>query len=146
MLSQNWCKIEGHVFSKHWQRLQKSCFPPIISQLSFYLLSSVFWFSVCTQCKNSWNSCQDLAYSYIFPFTLETLDKILFILASHKPLEFLDSILGKSLIKSVKRMKSCKTNTSILFTSILLSFALPATSFFEVLNIGQHKVVNFRTW
>ena len=56
------------------------------------------------QCKNSWNSCQDLAYSYIFPFTLETLDKILFILASHKPLEFLDSTLGKSLIKSVKRM------------------------------------------
>ena len=57
-----------------------------------------------TQCKTSWNSCQDLAYSYIFPFNLETLDKILFIFASHKPLEFLDSILGKSLIKSVKRM------------------------------------------
>ena len=57
-----------------------------------------------TQCKNSWNSCQDLAYSYIFPFTLETLDKILFILASHKPLGFLNSILGKSLIESVKRM------------------------------------------
>ena len=32
------------------------------------------------------------------------LDKILFILASDKPLEFLESILGKSLIKSVKRM------------------------------------------
>ena len=57
-----------------------------------------------TQCKNSWNSCQDLAYSYIFPFTLETLDKILFILASHKPLEILDRTLGKSLIKSVKRI------------------------------------------
>ena len=76
-----------------------------------------------TQCKISWNSCQDLAYSYIFPFTLETLDKILFILASHKPLEFLDKNLGKSLIKSVKRMNE----TSILFPSILLLFALPAT-------------------
>ena len=99
-----------------------------------------------TQCKNSWNYCQDLAYSYIFPFTLETLDKILFILASHKPLEFLDSILGKSLVKSVKRKNKVVKQTSILFTSILLLFALPTTlSFFEVLNIGQHKVVNFRT-
>ena len=93
--------------------------------------------AVFTQCKNSWDSCQDLAYSYIILFTLETLDKILFILASHKPLEFLDSILGKSLIKSVKRI--VVKQTSILFTSILLLFALPATlSFFEVLNIGQH--------
>ena len=57
-----------------------------------------------TQCENSWNSCQDLAISYIFPFALATLDKILFILASRKPFEFFDSILGKSLIKSVKRM------------------------------------------
>ena len=72
-----------------------------------------------TQCKNSWNSCQDLAYSYIFPFTLETLDKILFILASHKPLEILDRTLGKSLIKSVKR-----NITVILFTSTSLLFAL----------------------
>ena len=67
-----------------------------------------------TQCKNSWNSCQDLAYSYIFPFTLETLDKISFFLASHKPLGFLDSIPGKSLIKSVKRMNSCKTNINFV--------------------------------
>ena len=70
---------------------------------------------IITQCKNSWNSCQDLAYSYIFPFTLETLDNILFILASHTPLEFLDSILGKSLIKSVKRMNSCKTNINFVY-------------------------------
>ena len=54
------------------------------------------------QYKNSWSSCQDLAYSNIFPFTLESLDKILFILASHESLEILDSILGKSLIKGVK--------------------------------------------
>ena len=71
--------------------------------------------SMLTQCKISWNSCQDLAYSYIFPFTLETLDKILLILASHKPLEFLDSILGKSLIKIVKRMNSCETNSSFVY-------------------------------
>ena len=57
-----------------------------------------------SQFKNSWNSSQDLAYSYIFPFTHESLDKILFILASHKHLEFFDRILGKSDIKSVKRM------------------------------------------
>ena len=68
--------------------------------------------SLLSQWKNSWNSCQDLAYSYIFPFTLETLDKILFFLASHKLLEFLDSILGKSLIKSVK---SCKTNINFVY-------------------------------
>ena len=36
--------------------------------------------------------------------------------------------------------------TAILLTSTLLLFALPATlSFFEVLDMGQHKVVNFRT-
>ena len=58
-----------------------------------------------SQCKKYWNSCHDLAYSPNFPFTLESLDKILFILTSHKPLEILPSILGKSLIKSVKRMK-----------------------------------------
>ena len=83
--------------------------------------------------------------------TLGTLAKILHILTYsclllkllirsclfllHKPLEFLDSILGKSLIKSVKRMKQ----TVILFTNISLLFALPATQlFYEVLNIGQH--------
>ena len=59
-----------------------------------------------TQFKNTWNSCQDLAYFYKFLFTLESFDKILFILDSHKPLEFLDSILGKSLIKSVKRINN----------------------------------------
>ena len=70
-------------------------------------LSSKFIHSISemlSQCKTFPNSCQDLAYSYILPFTLESLDKVLFILASHKPLVILDSILGKSLIKSVKRM------------------------------------------
>ena len=78
-----------------------------------------------TQCKTTLNSCQDLAYSYIFPFTLQSLDKILFILASHKPLEILDRNLGNK-------------QTAILYTSTLLLFALPDTlSFFEVLDIGQ---------
>ena len=81
---------------------------------------------VLTQCKSSWNSCQDLACFYIVLFTLETLDKKLFILASHKPLEILDRTLAKSLIKSVKKIN-----------------ALPATqSFYEVLYKGQHKVLN----
>ena len=38
-----------------------------------------------------------------------------------------------------------KQTTAILFTSTLLLFALPTTlSFFEVLDIGQHKAVIFR--
>ena len=51
---------------------------------------------------------QDLAYSYVFPFSLENLDKTLFILASDEPLEFLDMNLDKSLIKSVKKMNNMR--------------------------------------
>ena len=43
-----------------------------------------------------------IPYSHIFQFTLESLVKILFLLASHKPFEVLDGNLGKSLSKSVK--------------------------------------------
>ena len=50
------------------------------------------------------------------------------------------------LVRVLSRVSRVVKRTSILFTSILLLFALPATlSFFEVLNIGQHEVVNFRT-
>ena len=107
-----------------------------------------------TQCKNSWNSCQDLAYSYIFPFTLESLDKILFILASHEPLEILDildSILGNSLIKSVNRMNKVVKQTHQFCLQVfcccshnqlaVLPDSVATLSFFEVLNIGQHKVL-----
>ena len=77
-------------------------------------------YSYISQCKNSWNSCQDLGYSYIFLFTLETLDKILFILASQKPLEILDRTLGKSLIKSVKRINK----SAFFFLIQIFSFPL----------------------
>ena len=110
-----------------------SCTCDVIELMSLHLLSKIYLKfelnGITTQCKNSWNSCQDLAYSYIFPFTLATLDKTLFILASHKLLEFFDSILGKSLIKSFKRMNSCKTNINFVYKY----FAVVRTTSFTII-------------
>ena len=54
--------------------------------------------------KHLLKSCNDLAYFFIFPLTLERLEKILFILSLHKPPEFFDRNLGQSFIKSVKEI------------------------------------------
>ena len=56
-------------------------------------------FKTITQCKISWNSCQDLGFSRKFPLPLETLDKILNYLGPLKYLEILDKNLAKIHVK-----------------------------------------------
>ena len=50
----------------------------------------LYFVSENTQCKISWNSCQDLGFSRKFPLPLETLDKILNYLGPLKNLEILE--------------------------------------------------------
>ena len=127
--------------SPWWNRVHYGCLvrnfaEPTAQQIN-YQIEPLFEDLHSGNAKISWNSCRDLAYSYAFPFTRESLDKILFMLTSHKPLEFLDRNLGNSLIKMAKKLINCKTRKT-LFIIILLLYA---KSFFEVLVIGQYIVL-----
>ena len=66
-------------------------------------------FSVSTRCKIAWNSCQDCLNSSRLPFALGSLYKILFIIPSPKPFEFL------GIIKRVQVKNTSKTNKSFVY-------------------------------
>ena len=50
------------------------------------------------------------------------------------------------LVRVLSRVsRSCKTNINFVYKYFVVVRTTATLSFFEVLNIGQHKVVNFRT-
>ena len=58
-----------------------------------------------SQCKNSCNSCQDLAYFYIFPFTLESLIRSCLFLLPTNLLKFLIVFLVRVLERVFPMLK-----------------------------------------
>ena len=58
----------------------------------------------------SWNSRQDLTDSHKFPIILENFEKIVFVLASHKPLE----LLTMSLMESFNKHLTCISNNRLV--------------------------------